>query len=160
MSYISDGNCHIDGFLKHAIFFSKYFSTKKVFTNSYPWLFPGGEGDIFDFKRGPIFDLPGPINSVKSWAKHLINYCNGRFVNDQLFTLYIHNVLQRHKNNSEGNYFFNDNKLLGKNPPSLEELKEQIRGGNFTFVSKLRHFSRSIHGSDGYWRNKTNELQS
>ena len=143
-----------------AVLHSEFFSDKRVFANAYPWLFPGGVGDIYDLKRGSIADLPGPVKNLRSWAKHLLYYCDGRFLKDHLFMLYIHNTAQRHDNNTKGNFFFNDNNFLGKIQPSLEELKEQIRDGNYTFVSKLRYFSQSIKGSDGYWRNKQNELKS
>lgn len=100
------------------------------------------------------------MKNVRSWAKHLIHYCDGRFLSDHLFSLYVHNTILRHENNSKGNFFFNDPNFLGKDQPSLEELKEQIRSGDYRFISKLRYFSQSIRGSDGYWRNKTNELKS
>ena len=139
---------------------SEFYSNRMVFANSYPWLFPGGIGDVYDEERGSVGDLSGPVHDLKSWARHLLQYCDGRFSKDHLFILYIHNTLQRHENNREGNFFFKDDKWLGKNQPSLEELKEQIRDGNFTYISKLRYFSQSIRGSDGYWRSKTNELKS
>ena len=46
--------------------------------------------------------------------------------------------------------FFNNKHWLGANPPTLEDLKEQITNGDFSFVLKLRCFSQSIRGSDGY----------
>lgn len=153
-----------DYFVPHSQLFifsvSEFYSEKRVFANAYPCLFPGGVGDIYDVKRGSVSDLPGPVKNLRSWAKHLLHYCDGRFLKDQLFMLYIHNTVQRHENNSKGNFFFNDKNFLGKVQPSLEELKEQVRDGNYTFVSKLRYFSQSIRGSDGYWRNKQNELKS
>ena len=57
-------------------------------------------------------------------------------------------------------FFHSDKNWYGKNPPTLEELKNQTRHGDFTCVSKLRYYSQSIRGSDGYWRNKTNELRA
>lgn len=69
-------------------------------------------------------------------------------------------MIQRQENNKKGSYFHSDKGWYGKNPPTLEELKHQIRNGIFTFVSKLRYYAQSIRGSDGYWRNKTNELRS
>jgi len=128
--------------------------------NAYPWLFPGGIGDLYDEERGSVKDLNGPVKDLRSWARHLTQYCDGRFSSDQLFTLYVFNVIQRHDNNTDGNFFFKDDKWLGSNPPTLEELKDQIRAGNFSYVSKLRYFSQKIKGSDGFWRNKTHELQA
>lgn len=131
-----------------------------MFANAYPWLFPGGIGDIYDEERGAVKDLKGPVHDLRSWARHLMQYSDGRFLSDQLFTLYVFNTIQRHDNNTKGNFFYYDKNWLGKTMPSLSELKEQIRGGDFTYVSKLRYFSQSIKGSDGFWRSKTTELQS
>ena len=138
--------------LNFSIAFSEFGTAENVFVNAYPWLFPGGVGDLYDPIRGQT--------SLKAWANHLLKYHDGRFLKDQLFCLYVHNTIQRHKNNTEGNFFFNNKHWLGANPPTLEDLKEQIRQGDFRFVSKLRYFSQSIRGSDGYWRSKTNELKS
>jgi len=77
---------------------SEYDTTKQIFVNSYPWLFPGGIGDLYDMERGQW--------SVKEWGKHLMRYYDGRFLNDQFFCLFVHNTIQRHHNNSQGNFFF------------------------------------------------------
>ena len=50
--------------------------------------------------------------------------------------------------------------MVWENPPTVEELKHQIRNGIFTFISKLRYYSQSIRGTDGFWRNKGNELRA
>jgi len=123
-------------------------------------LFPGGIGDVYDEHRGAIKDLQGPVHCLKSWARHLLHYVDGRFSHDQLFTLYLYNTIQRQDNNSKGSYFFKSNAFFGNNPPTVEDLKEQIRHGNFSFISKLRYFSQTISGSDGFWRKKQNELKS
>ena len=57
-------------------------------------------------------------------------------------------------------YVHSDKNWHGKNPPTFEELKQQIRHGDFTFISKLRYYSQTICETDGYWRNKINELQA
>jgi len=116
--------------------------------------------NIYDEQQGGVKDLNGPVYNLRSWSQHLMRYCDGRFSADQLFTLYLFNVVQRQDNNNSGNFFFHDNYWLVKDQPSLEEMKEQIRDGNFTYVSKLQYFAQRIKGSDGYWRSKTNELQS
>ncbi len=123
-------------------------------------MFPGGIGDIYDEDRGGIKDLCGPIKSFKSWAMHVMQYCDGRFQADQMFMLYVSNTLQRHENNQKGGFLNTSKNWFGVNPPSVEELKEQIRNGDFTFISKLRYASAEIKGSDGYWRRKTSELRS
>ena len=124
---------------------------QSIFCNSYPWLFPGGIGDIYDMKRGEW--------SVQKWGKHLLRYSDGRFLEDQLFSLFVFNTMQRHTNNSQGSYFFNDDKFIGKNPPTVEELKDALRNGDDRYIQMLRYFSRNIRGSDNFWRSKTEELE-
>ena len=140
---------------------SEYSTNEMVFVNAFPCLFPGGIGDFYDRVRGSLKDnSDAPFKSFKDWTLHLMKYVDGRFQNDQLFTLYAFNVNQRHSNNSKGNHFFYDDLWLGKTQPSVEQLKEQIRAGDYTYISKLRYFAQTIRGSDGYWRKKTSELMS
>ena len=117
-------------------------------------------GDVYDETRGGLDQLNGPIKNLKSWARHLMHYYDGRFQKDQMFGLYVFNAIQRQDNNKSGAFFHIDKNWYGKNPPTLEELKNQIRNGIFTFVSKLRYYSQTIRGYDGYWRNKSNELRA
>ena len=131
---------------------SEYDTTKQIFVNSYPWLFPGGIGDLYDMERGQW--------SVKEWGKHLMRYYDGRFLNDQFFCLFVHNTIQRHHNNSQGNFFFNGDKFIGKNPPSVEDLKKQLNDGDARHVQTLRYFSRNIKGSDNFWRARQDDLEA
>jgi hypothetical protein len=39
------------------------------FVNSYPWLFPGGVGNIYDLEQGKI--------PIKEWGRHLLQYYDG-----------------------------------------------------------------------------------
>lgn len=124
--------------------------------NAYPWLFPGGIGDVYDRKRGKV-------SNVHEWANHLIRYHDGRFLNDQMFCLYVFNMLQRHTNNTQGNFFYKNENFLGANvrpPPTVEELQEQVQSGDTSFISKLRYVAKGIRGSDSFWRSKTEELES
>ena len=89
--------------------------TKSVFANSYPWLFPGGVGDVYDMKRGGW--------DVKEWGRHLLRYYDGRFLNDQFFSLFVFNTIQRHENNSEGNFFSTASRLLVKTHRPLRSLR-------------------------------------
>lgn len=129
------------------------FSNNDIFVNAFPWLFPGGIGDPYDPETGEV-------DNLREWADHLLRYEDGRFSSDQVFTLYVHNYMVRHDNNSQGRWFFQGERFLGKNPPTLNELKCQIRDGNFTFIDKLRYFASEIRGSDNYWRAKTRELNA
>ena len=89
-----------------------------------------------------------------------MRYCDGRFLNDQFFCLFVHNTIQRHHNNSQGNFFFNSDKFIGKNPPSVEDLKKQLNDGDARCVQTLRYFSRNIKGSDNFWRARQDDLEA
>ena len=95
----------------------------------------------------------------KEWGRHLLHYYDGRFLNDQMFSLFVFNSIERHENNRQGSYFFTSGKFLGQNPPTLEELKEQLNAGDDRYIQMLRYYARNIKGSDNYWRAKTQELE-
>ena len=89
-----------------------------------------------------------------------MRYYDGRFLNDQFFCLFVHNTMQRHHNNSQGNFFFNSDKFIGKNPPTIEDLKNQLKNGDASYVQMLRYFSRNIKGSDNFWRARQDDLEA
>ena len=64
---------------------SEYDITKNIFINSYPWLFPGGIGDMYDLTYGKV--------SIKEWGYHLLRYYDGRFLQDSLFGLFSYNTV-------------------------------------------------------------------
>lgn len=135
---------------------SEFDSAQQIFVNAFPWLFPGGIGDVYDERRGLV-------KNIHAWAKHMLRYRDGRFVNDQLFCLYAMNMLQRHTNNTQGNYFFKDKNWLGAAcgpPPTVEGLQEQIHNGDFRYIKKLQYLAKGIRGSDSFWRGKQEELES
>ena len=149
LSDIHLGNSHI-----YVCVFSEFETEKKIFVNSFPWLFPGGIGDIWDNERGSPVD-------IRVWCKHLLKYYDGRFQRDQLFSLYAFNMIQRHDNNRGGNFFVNSPNFVGKEPPSVEDLKRDVANGNTKYISVLQYFSASkIRGSDAFWRGKSEELKT
>lgn len=97
---------------------------------------------------------------LQQWASHLLHYYDGRFVSNQMFSLFAFNTVQRHKNNSEGNFFFKSDRFLGKHPPTIEELKKKLEDGDDTYIQMLRYHARNIKGSDNFWREKTSELET
>ena len=103
-------------------FCSEYDITKNIFTNSYPWLFPGGIGDIYDMTRGKV--------SIKDWGRHLLRCYDGRFLEDSLFGLFLYNTVQRHSSNSEGNFF------LASRTNSLEETLPPFKTYNDRYNKK------------------------
>ena len=57
------------------------------------WLFPGGIGDIYNETIGGLDQLSGPIKLMKTWENHLMHYYDGRFQQNQMFTLYVFNKI-------------------------------------------------------------------
>ena len=116
---------------------SEYDVTKNIFANSYPWFFPEGIGDMYDMTRGKV--------SIKDWGNHLLQYYDGRFLQDSLFGLFLYNTIQRHSSNSEGNFFLSSDRFIGRNPPTIEDLQRQVMQKNCRYISMLRYFeSRGI----------------
>jgi hypothetical protein len=76
-----------------------------------------------------------------------------------LFGLSLYNVIQQHTNKKEGNFFFNSDQFIGKDPSTVEQLKRQLENKNTKYISMLRHFARNIRGSDNFWRSKTKDLK-
>lgn len=123
-----------------------------IFSNAFPWLFPGGIGDI---DKNNLSD-PG---YVTLWLKHMIHYYDGRFNKDPTFCFYALNFKQRHQNNTSGRFFVNGFIQAGK-PTDLEHLKEQISKGDKSWIEKLVHYSQKVRGSSAYWRSKKYQLIS
>ena len=82
---------------------SEFDSSSKLFVNSFPTLFPGGIGDIYDEKRGETDNA--------WWARHLLKYYDGRFECHKMFALYAYNMLLR-KENSKSSGFFSKSFLV------------------------------------------------
>jgi hypothetical protein len=123
------------------------YSSTRIFARAFPWLFPGGLGDVKDF--------PGDI---KKWGEYLLYYEDGRFTKDKFFTFYALNYITRNRNASSANWFmkvFNN-----KGPQNLEELKRSIEGGDLSFVNRLTYFNKRVKGSTPFWLNKRNEVYS
>ena len=77
-----------------------------------------------------------------------------------MFSLFVVNSIERHENNCQGSYFFSSGKFLGQNPPTIKELKEKLEVGDGKCIQMIHSDSCNIKGSDNYWREKTQELQS
>jgi hypothetical protein len=66
------------------------------------------------------------------------------------------NYITRHRNSKSGGFFV---KSFSKGcPQSLEELQQQIRKGNLSFINSLTYYNKRIKGSNSYWRSKRAEL--
>ena len=123
------------------------FSSTRIFARAFPWLFPGGLGDVKDF--------PGDI---KKWGEYLLFYEDGRFTKDKFFCFFAMNYITRNRNASSGNWFIKDFNRDG--PGNLEELKESIKAGNLQFVNRLTYFNKRVKGSTPFWFQKRAEVYS
>lgn len=121
------------------------FTESRLFARAYPWLFPGGYGDILDY--------PG---NEREWGRNLLQFEDGRFTRDKFFVFYALNYLTRKRNASSGNWFIKDFNHNG--PTSLEELQHDICHGDTSFVNRLNYYNRNIKGSTPFWHSKRQEL--
>jgi hypothetical protein len=67
---------------------------------AFPWLFPGGIGDI---KESREYDI-----DIADWAQNLFFYKDGRFDKDNLWCFFVLNYIQRHRNKSQSRWFVSD----------------------------------------------------
>ena len=122
------------------------FGTKKIFALAFPWLFPGGEGDVKDF----------PGKNLTQWGSNLLHYKDGRFSRDKVFCFFAMNYIVRQRNSSSGRFFVD--KFHRNCPETLEELKETINEGDVTFVNSLTYYNRRVKGSSPYGFQKRSEV--
>lgn len=66
---------------------------------------------------------------ITNWAKDLMNYMDGRFERDHIWSLYVSNLVFSHHNYKRGSYFMNNPEKFGA-LPTVEQLQEQIRNGD------------------------------
>ena len=127
------------------------YNTPRMLANAYPWLFPGGVGDM----SGRQYDK----KMLNQWTETLLHYHDGRFMRDKVFSFHLFNIIQRHGNNRSSYYFVRD--YISDPGVTVEDVKQQVKDGNTAFVSKLQNYaSGKIRGSDPWWRSKKNELES
>ena len=127
------------------------FNTERIFADSYPWLFPGGFGDITYLSKSKQ-----RTNAIP-WTKKLMRWKDGRFMSDPLFTFHLPNFLQRHQNSDSGLFFVRE--YIDDPSITVEEIQDQIRRGDMSFIHKLVHYtSQKVIGSDSWWRNRKQEL--
>jgi hypothetical protein len=74
------------------------YSTEKLFCMAFPWLFPGGIGDINEPRLHPIY--------VSDWAQNLLYYEDGRFAKDNLWSFFVLNYIYRHRNQASSHFFY------------------------------------------------------
>jgi hypothetical protein len=126
------------------------FSDTKIFCLAFPWLFPGGIGDIKDSR---LYEL-----ELSDWAENLLYYQDGRFAKDKLWCFFTLNYIYRRQNFNQSQWFVKD--FTVNNTPSLETLHKMIDDGDMSFIEKLMYFGKIIPGTAAYWRHKKSELYS
>ena len=126
---------------------SEYGDTR-IFALAFPWLFPGGEGDVKEAEEG----------QEAAWGKRMLYYEDGRFASDKVFSFFAMNYIVRHRNSSSGRWFVDS--FQNNCPETLEELAKEIEGGNTSFINSLTYYSKRIKGSTSYWLQKRSELYS
>ena len=114
----------------------------------FPWLFPGGFGDIKDFANTE--------QNMNEWGKRLLYYKDARFATDKIFVFFAMNYIIRHRNSSSGRFFID--KFQRNVPDTLPELQETIRNGDTSFVNNLTYWNKCIKGLSPYWHQKQSEL--
>jgi hypothetical protein len=129
---------------------SEYDKTGRLFCKAFPWLFPGGEGDICDYHKTET--------KLGDWVERLLHYVDGRFAKDKMWCFFALNYTTRRRNQTQGRFFVEN--FYKDSPSSLDELKERIRGGDWRYIEKICYFSNKVRGSAAFWRAKRAELYS
>jgi len=125
-------------------------SEEKIFCLAFPWLFPGGFGDIKDPRKTKI--------TPSDWAQNLLYYEDGRFATDKLWSFFTLNYIYRRRNQSQSRFFYDH--MIGNEHITMDELQDRITNGDTSCIDKLMYFSKNIPGSSAYWRGKKSELYS
>ena len=125
------------------------YCSKKIFCLAYPWLFPGGIGDVKDYG----FEEK---NKLGAWGEMMLRYQDGRFQKDNFFCFFALNYITRHRNAGSSNWFIKNFNQGG--PETLDDLKECIKNGDTKFVNRLTYFNQHVKGSTSFWHQKRAEL--
>jgi hypothetical protein len=129
---------------------SEYDATANIFPKAFPWLFPGGVGDVLAYRDFPM--------EPDDWAQTLLYYYDGRFARDKFWTFYALNFVERRRNQKRGTFFVNT--FSNEKEKTLEEIVEEIKGGRTAWLEKISYYSANIKGSSAYWRSRRNEVYS
>ena len=98
---------------------SEYDSTLNLFPKAFPWLFPGGVGDVMSYRDVPM--------EPDVWAETLLYYYDGRFARDVFWPFYALNFVERKRNQRRGSFFVNS--FSNEKEKPLEEIVEEIKKG-------------------------------
>jgi hypothetical protein len=126
------------------------FDNEPIFCKAFPWLFPGGVGDITQ-KSDEFID-------ISKWMRKLMLYEDGRFAEDKMFCFFVLNYYQRHQNNVQGAFYVTHFDKNG--PQNIQDLKDEIQKGKTFWIDKLLYFGSKVTGSPSYWRERRQEVYS
>jgi len=128
---------------------SEFDSSVRIFCLAFPWLFPGGIGDVVDYPTNEKQDL-------ENWGTMMLYYEDGRFAEDQMFCFYAQNYIIRRRNKKSGSWF--TQKFYDGCPTSLTDMQAAISKGDTSLMNTLTYYSRRVTGSNPYWIAKRSEL--
>ena len=131
---------------------NEYQENLGLFRKAFPWLFPGGRGDITSREHY------GSNLTIDKWMQHLLLYYDGRFARDKIWCFFALNVAQRRQNQKQGAYFVDG--FFENGPKTLEDIQHEILEGNTKWASKIAYFGSRIRGSASYWRERRSEVYS
>ena len=127
--------------------------TEEIFVKAFPWLYPGGYGDINGYDEDS--DDPMPLDR---WIKMMLFYEDGRFARDKMWCFFVLNYWQRRKNQMQGSYFVDN--FAKDCPQSLAELQDEIVNGNWRWIESITYYGGYVVGSPAYWRRRRDEIYS
>lgn len=123
--------------------------TARIFVQGFPWLFPGGKGDVSDTSK---------LKGIHDWMKRLLYYQDGRFSKDKIWCFFALNFAVRKENQQSGGFFVD--RFYAGGPKTIEELQQQILDGDTQWIDRICYFTKNVIGSPSYWRLKRRELFS
>ena len=114
------------------------------FTQTYPWLFPTGAGDI-------TCPRAGKQPKLVEWVNHLMwlteeDGSSNRFAKDATFVFHVVNMRQRQQAMMLGTVFA-DRVLADKN---VAEVKDLMQDSESPILRSLMHFTSTIAGSNAH----------
>lgn len=124
-----------------------------LFAKAFPWLFPGGIGDVNDCHP----DVANRL-SLDEWIKKMLFYYDGRFARDKMWGFFVLNYRQRKLNQSQGAYFVKN--FYTNGPQTLQQLCDEIQKGNNSWVNQITYFGNFVTGSAAYWRKQREHIYS
>ena len=68
------------------------YGNEKIFCLAFPWLYPGGVGDVNEPREKQM--------NAADWVTNLLYYQDGRFAKDKLWCFFALNFIIRHRNQS------------------------------------------------------------